>query len=143
MSGFLIDTNVLSEYAKPVPNPQVLLWFERTDPNALYASVITFGEILFGIEDLAFGKRRSELELWLRDGLPRWFGARSLQVTNEIAARWGKLTAQAKRRGLTLHTLDGLIAATALEHDLALVTRNVKDFDSLGCRIVNPWADTP
>ena len=139
MSGYLVDTNVISEFAQPTPNFSVMLWFQEADPDELYASVVTFGEIRLGIENLPAGKRRSDLEGWLQTGLPGWFASNLLPVTRNIADRWGRLTIEAKRKGMMLTTADGLIAATALEHGLTLVTRNVKDFDGLGVAILNPW----
>ncbi len=136
---YLIDTNVLSEFAKPFPSPDVKVWFDEADPDTLFASVITLGEIRLGIEDMQAGKRRTELEGWVENGLPAWFAANLLPVTKGIADRWGRVTIQGRRKGLNLATADGLIAATALEHDFTIVTRNVKDFAGLGVRILNPW----
>jgi predicted nucleic acid-binding protein len=136
---YLIDTNVLSEFAKPLPNPDVKLWFDKTNPDTLFASVVTLGEIRLGIEGMPAGKRRTELEGWLENGLPAWFAANLLPVTKRIADRWGRVTIRARRTGLNLATADGLIAATALEHDFTLVTRNAKDFAGLGVTILNPW----
>jgi predicted nucleic acid-binding protein len=93
--------------------------------------LISFGEIRKGIERLAVGKRRTELE--------QWFEERLLPVTKAVAARWGVLSAGALDKGTPLPNIDGLIAATALEHDLTLVTRNVKDFVGLEVTIANPW----
>lgn len=81
MGGFLIDTNVISEFVKPEPSLQVKRWFEAADPESLFASVITFGEIRIGIEDLAEDKRRAALEQWLEQGVPDWFQANLLPVT--------------------------------------------------------------
>ncbi len=139
MNGSLIDTNVISEFAKANPDPNVIRWFQAADPDTLFASVVTLGEIRLGIEDLPMGKRRRDLELWLTTGLPAWFAANLLPVTKEIAERWGRATIEAKRKGLMLATADGLIAATALDHDLTLVTRNTKDFAGLGVALLNPW----
>jgi toxin FitB len=139
VSGFLVDTNVISEFVKPQPDAQVIRWLESADPESLFASVITFGEIRLGIEDLAPGKRRADLEQWFDQGLPQWFEDHLLPVTKAIVDRWGRLTIQAKRRGVTITTADGLITATALEHDLAIVTRNVKDFAETGATVLNPW----
>ena len=139
MSGFLIDTNVISEFTKPDPNSHVRRWFQMVDPNTLFASVITFGEIRLGIENMPAGKRRIDLEHWLEKGLPGWFAANLLPVTKEIADRWGRVTIEAKRKGMMLATADGLLAGTALEHGLTLVTRNVKDFAGLGVMLLNPW----
>ena len=85
------------------------------------------------------GKRRADLEKWLDQGLPEWFDSNLLPVTKAIAERWGRLTIQAKRKGITITTADGLIAATALEHELAIVTRNTKDFAETGVALLNPW----
>ncbi len=139
MSGFLVDTNVISEFIKPQPDARVIGWLEAADPDSLFASVITLGEIRVGIEALPTGKRRTELEDWLEHGLPDWFDTHLLPVTKPIVDRWGRLTILAKRRGVTITTADGLIAATALEHDLAIVTRNTKDFAETGAAITNPW----
>ena len=136
---FLIDTNVISEFVRPKPSLQVKHWFESADPESLFASVVTFGEIRLGIEDLPEGKRRAALEQWLEEGVPEWFQANLLPVTKAIADRWGQMTIQAKRKGVTISTADGLIAATALEHDLTLVTRNAKDFAVVGVKLFNPW----
>ena len=137
--GFLIDTNVVSEFVKPEPSLQVKLGFESAVPDLLFASVITFGEIRLGIDDLPVGRRRAALEQWLEVGVPEWFQANLLPVTKSIADRWGQMTIQAKRKGVTISTADGLIAATALEYDLTLVTRNEKDFAGVGVKLFNPW----
>jgi predicted nucleic acid-binding protein len=100
---------------------------------------LSFGEIRKGIERLALGNRRTELEGWLESDLERWFEERVLQVTRAIAERWGVLSARALDKGTPLPNIDGLIAATAIEHDLTLVTRNVKNFADLGVTILNPW----
>ena len=139
MSGFLIDTNVISEFVKSKPNPRVVHWFESADPDTLFASVLTLGEIRMGIENMPLSKRRAELEQWLEQGVPAWFQSNLLPVTEAIADRWARLTIQAKKRGAQVDTADGLIAATAVEHKLSIVTRDVKDFEELGIGIVNPW----
>ena len=141
MGGFLIDTNVISEFVKPVPSLKVKRWFETADPESLFASVMTFGEIRLGIEDLAIGKRRTELAHWLEEGVPDWFQENLLPVTRAITGRWGQITIQAKRKGMTIATADGLIAATAIEHGLTLVTRNIKDFAGIAVPLLNPWEE--
>lgn len=139
MIGSLLDTNIISAFAKPEANQPVIDWLKTAAPETLFVSVITIGELRLGIEDLPAGKRRSQLEQWLAEGLPEWFETNVLPVTKAIGERWGRLTIEAKRKGMTLGTPDGLIAATALEHDLTLVTRNVKDFAGLGVPLLNPW----
>ena len=139
MTGFLLDTNVLSEFARAQAADQhVDRWLKVTPEETLFASVLTFAEIRRGIELLPVGKRRTQLEEW-QDDLQISFAARLLPVTKSIGDRWAVLSAQAQRRGTPLAIMDGLIAATALEHDLTVVTRNVKDFAGLGVPILNPW----
>ena len=108
-------------------------------PGSLYASVLTLAEIRRGIEILPASKRRSQLEQWLEGELLESFGTNLLPVTRAIGDRWAVLSARAQRRGAPLAVIDGLIAATALEHDLILATRNVRDFLDLGVSIFNPW----
>jgi predicted nucleic acid-binding protein len=139
VQGYLIDTNVISEFVKPAPNPEVLQWFRNVAPATLFVSAITLGEIRLGIENLHVGKRRTDLEAWLENGLPAWFASNLLPVTAGVADRWGRLTIQAKRKGIAVSTADGLIAATAFEHGLTLVTRNSRDFERLGIAVVDPW----
>jgi toxin FitB len=140
MSGFLIDTNVLSEYNRPGgPDAGVKRWLEATDRQSQYVSVITLAEIQKGIELLAAGRRRAQLEEWLRQDLEAWFSGRVLPVDRQVAARWASLVAQGSRSGRPLPTVDSLIAATALAYDLIIVTRNARDFEGSGAAIVNPW----
>jgi len=140
MSGFLLDTNVLSEFnRRGDPNPRVKQWLEAADPGSLYASVLTLAEIRFGVELLPTSKRRTLLEEWLDRDLPAWFDGRVLPVDRSIADRWGVLRAQAQMKGRPLSVVDGLLAATALEHGLTIVSRNVGDFGSIGLPVVNPW----
>jgi len=140
MSGFLLDTNVLSEFnRRGDPNPLVKRWLEATDPGSLYASVLTLAEIRFGVELLPPSKRRTQLEEWLDRDLPAWFDDRVLLVDRSIADRWGVLRAQAQMKGRPLSVVDGLLAATALEHGLTLVSRNVGDFAADGLTVINPW----
>ena len=142
MNGFLLDTNVLSEFKRRgEPNPHVKAWLSGANPDLLYVSVLSLGEILKGIERLPLGSRRSDLEQWLEYDLQKWFEERLLSVTPAIAKRWGVLTAQALDKGRPLTVIDGLLAATAMVHDLTLVTRNVKHFADLGLHLFNPWEE--
>lgn len=139
MDGFLLDTNVLSEFARSQPADQrVDRWLKSIPDEMLYASVLTFAEIRRGIDLLPAGKRRTQLEQWL-DDLDRSFSERLLPVTKAIGERWALLSAQAKLRGVTVSVFDGILAATAVECDLTVATRNVKDFAGLGVRLINPW----
>jgi predicted nucleic acid-binding protein len=140
VSGFLVDTNVLSEFSRRgEPEMRVKSWLTAAIPGSLYASVLTLAEIRRGIELLPASKRRAQLEQWLETELIESFGANLLPVTKAIADRWAVFSARAQERGAPLAIIDGLIAATALEHELTLVTRNVKDFADLEVNLFNPW----
>ena len=134
--SYLIDTKVISELRRKQPDANVVAWFERRTPQSLFLSVLTLGEIRKGIERLIDAKRRQILVDWLQVELPTFFLGRVLSVDAPVADRWGRLQGEASR---SLPAIDGLLAATALQHDLTLVTQNVKDFQDLGVNIVNPW----
>ena len=140
MSGFLVDTNVLSEFnRRGEPDRLVKQWLEAADTDSLYASVLTFGEIRLGVELLPPSKRRTQLEQWLDRDLPEWFEGRILPVDQAIADRWGLMRAQAQHIGRPLSVVDALLAATAQRHDLTIVSRNVSDFSVVGLAVLNPW----
>lgn len=140
MNGFLLDTNIPSELLRPRPDVNVADWLKRQLHETLFVSVVTLGELRRGAALLTEqSARRTELERMIHDNIPAWFGDRILPVTRAIAERWGVLDAERQRAGRPLNLADGLIAATALEHNLTLVTRNVKDFDHLGLPLHNPW----
>ncbi len=133
--SYLIDTNVLSELVRPKPDAAVLHWFANTPDHALFLSVLSLGEIRKGVEKLTDTQRREKLRLWLEHDLRDWFGPRILPVGPEVADHWGRLLAQA---GRPVPAIDSLLAATALHHDLRLVTRNTRDFDYVGQVDINP-----
>jgi predicted nucleic acid-binding protein len=139
MSGFLLDTNVLSELIKSKPDAKVVQWIEGTDESVLFLSVLTLGEIRNGIARLRSGSRRGRLESWLQVDLPGRFQDRILPVDEAIADRWGAISAMSAAKGKPLPVIDGLLAATALHHDLMLVTRNGSDVAATGVAILNPW----
>ena len=134
--SYLIDTNVVSELIRQSPSHEVLGWVNRTPDDALYLSVLTIGEIRKGIENPETVSRRETLRLWLEQELTDWFGDRLLPIDRGVADRWGTLLAQA---GRPLPAVDSLLAATALHHNLRMVTRNVTDFQFAGLEVVNPW----
>ena len=139
MSGFLLDTNCVSELVRVKPDPRVLEWMEAADESLLYLSVLTLGEIRKGLAALAQGRRRTQLEAWLEGDLRGRFSGRILLVDAAVADRWGLLAAQARRNGVTLPIVDGLLAATALHHNLTMVSRNVCDFAAARVPVFNPW----
>src|SRR5260370_11829974 len=118
MSGFLLDTNCLSELVSVKPEPRVIEWMEATDEGLLYLSVLTLGEVRKGLAGLALGKRRTQIETWLEVELKARFSGRILPIDAPVADRWGSLAAQAKRRRTALPIIDGLLAATALPYNL-------------------------
>lgn len=141
MSGFLLDTNCISELVRAKPSASVLHWVDAADERLLYLSVLTLGEIRKGIAILPATSRRTGLETWLEVELKTRFAGRTLSIDNQIADRWGLLAAVAKHAGKTLSAVDCLLAATALHHNLAIVTRNVADFAVCQVQIVNPWEE--
>lgn len=139
MSGFLLDTNVISELVRAKPEPRVTAWIEATNENLLYLSVLTLGEIRKGIASLRSSPRRVVLEAWLASDLAVRFANRILPVDESVADRWGRIAAESAVEGSPLSVIDGLLAATALHHNLTLVSRNVKDFATPGVPLFNPW----
>ena len=139
MSGFLFDTNIPSETVKLRPEARVTAWIKQQASDTLYLSVVSIGELRRGFVPLPKGPRRTRLEQWLENDVMLWFDERILPVTKEIADRWGVIDGTCQMRGTPANTADGMIAATALEHGLIVVTRNVRDFASLGVQLFNPW----
>lgn len=139
MNGFLLDTNVISELIKSRPDNNLLHWIDETEETILFLSVLTLGEVRHGIERLSPGKRRGRLESWLTVDLRLRFQDRILTVNEAIAERWGALSARAAKKGRPVPVIDGLLAATALHHDLILVTRNDTDVTGTGVPTLNPW----
>ena len=134
--SYLIDTCALSEIVKPRPEPRLIDWFASVNSEALFVSALTLGEIRRGVERLPPGRKRERIGAWLEIELVQWFGERVLPIDAGVSDEWGRLAAKSAR---TLPAFDALIAATALRHRLALVTRNVADFAGLGVEVVNPW----
>lgn len=139
---YLLDTCAISEYVKPDPNANLHAWLQGTDDALMGISVISLGEIQSGISRLPDGKRKHRLRHWLENELVPRFEARILSVDLADTLRWGVLTGEAKSRGETLPSVDALLAATALNRQLTLVTRNTKDFQRCGISLINPWKST-
>jgi predicted nucleic acid-binding protein len=137
--SFLLDTNVISEWAKPEPDPHVVAWLKAAAEDRVFLSVASLAEIRRGIELMPPGKRRDRLALWLTEDLPVRFEGRILDISGKIADAWGMIMARGQKAGANVGTLDAFFAATAEVHGLTLVTRNVRDFQKLGIRLLNPW----
>lgn len=140
--SFLLDTNVVSEWVKPRPDPRVVAWIADVDEDRVFLSVVTVGELRHGIERLPAGRRRERLDEWLRDELPHRFEGRVLSIDAAVADAWGMIVAQRERAGRPIGAIDAFVAATAEVHDLTLVTRNASDFRSSVKTILDPWTRT-
>ena len=138
----LLDTCVLSELVKPRPAPAVVSWFEAAADPDLHVSVLTLGEIAKGARRLPTGAKRARIETWLAQ-LRTEFADRIVGVNDETAILWGRLAAEAEKRGRSLTVVDGLLAATAIHLRMPLVTRNVDDFKGIALSIINPWDSRP
>ena len=134
----LLDTCVLSELYKPEPLVAVYEAVNNIPDEHLCLSVITLGEIGKGIALLPDGQRKQALLQWFT-AIEYEYSERLLPITAETAAIWGKMTAKAQQDGFIIPASDGLIAATALQHGLHLMTRNVKDFEPTHVMLINPW----
>ena len=137
--GFLLDTCVISELARPRPDAGVIAWLSDADETNFYLSVLCLGELEQGIAKLPASARRRRIEQWVREDLAGRFAGRILPIDARIAARWGAISGAARARGKPLPVVDALLAASALEHDLTVATRNTADFVRCGARCINPW----
>ena len=136
--GYLIDTCLISELRRSVPSESVKTWFQTCEETQLFISVLTIGEIKYGIQRLANGKKKEELQKWFNQVIDS-FSNRVLPITQHICITWAIMRSTAENNGLQLSVIDGLLAATAKENNLILVTRNIKDFEPTNINIVNPW----
>jgi toxin FitB len=137
---FLLDTNVVSEWARPQPDPGLTSWLSAVDEDDLYLSVVTVAEVRRGAERLAAGRRRRAIEAWIaRDVLQR-FDQRLIGIDVAIAESWGTITANCESRGRPISAMDAFVAACAEYHGLTLVTRNAADFTGVVRTLVNPWS---
>ena len=140
MSGFLLDTNVISEPNRPRPDPKVVGWLAQADERTLFLSLLTLGEIRSGIVKLGGGRQGLRFE-GLLASLKQRFEGRVLPIDEPVVDRWGRLIGSGLARGVRLPGVDALLAATALHHNLILVTRNVRDMAGTGVGLFNPWED--
>ncbi len=139
MNGFLLDTNIVSELVRPRPDSRVTNWTDSADEEPLFLSVLTLGEVRKGITTVTDPARKGRLETWLSGGLIVRFEGRILGIDQAIADRWGQISGTLALRGTPLPVIDGLLAATALHHNLTLVTRNTRDVALTGAAVFDPW----
>jgi toxin FitB len=136
---YLLDTCLVSELVRKKPDAKVVKWVADCDEELTFLSVLTLGEIQKGISRLDEKKRRSALQMWLDSDLRVRFGERILTITSDIAQAWGVMQGEAETKGIGIPTIDGLIGATAITHNLTVVTRNVSDIAKTGAKVINPW----
>ena len=132
---YLVDANVLSEVTKPAPDPRAVAWLRRNEREVAVDPII-LGEIRFGILLLPVGRRRRQLERWFDEGVSR---ITCLPWDAAVGLRWAKLLADLRAAGRSMPIKDSLVAATALAHHLTVVTRNRRDFEHAGVRLVDPF----
>jgi predicted nucleic acid-binding protein len=137
--NYLLDTNAVSEWVNPRPNPGLIGWMESADEDRVFLSVISLAELRYGVDRMAGGARRSRLEQWLHDELPLRFEGRILSVDDTVAEAWGKTVARCETLGRPVGAMDAFLSAIADVHRLTLVTRNVSDFPTLKL-VLNPWS---
>ncbi|MGC2742321.1 MAG: type II toxin-antitoxin system VapC family toxin [Candidatus Angelobacter sp.] len=137
--SFLLDTNVVSEWIRPRPDPGVMAWCASVDEDRTFISVATIAELRYGIERLAAGRRRARLEDWIENALLNRFEGRILSIDVAIGDAWGRIVALADQEGRPANTIDAFLASTAELHHLTVVTRNIADFRKLTKSVFNPW----
>lgn len=139
---YLLDTNIISEFVSKKPNQKVLDYVNSLDENDIYLSVITIGEIRFGIEKLDKEKQKKKIKSlsdWLNNDLMQRFEGRVLDIDMETMLKWGKINAQLQKIGKPMPIMDSLIASSCLSKEFVLITRNEKDFYSFEIEMVNPF----
>jgi len=142
-TGWLLDTNVLSELRRPKPARRVVAFVAAQQLEQLYVSAVTLAEIRFGIERAADAQRRAQLHDWLTHRLRPMFAGRVLQVSEDVMFKWRLLVEEGRKTGHTFSQPDLIIAATALQHGLTVVSRDTADYLKARVPLLNPWDATP
>ena len=137
--AFLLDTNVVSETIRPRPDKTVLDWIEAQAPTDLFLAAQTIGELVRGARKVKEQARRERFKRWIEQDLARQFDGRVLPFDGRTAAVWGRLMGDGDRAGRPPAAADAQIAAVAIQHDLIIVTRNVKDFRNFDIQLFDPW----
>jgi len=143
MTGWLLDTNVLSELRRPKPDAKVVRFVSSQSLDLLFVSVVTFAEIRFGIELVNDAARRMELSDWLLHKLRPMFEDRALEISEDIILKWRLLVEEGRKIGHTFSQPDLIIAATALHHDLTIVSRDTSEYEKANVPVFNPWTTMP
>lgn len=138
---YLLDTCVISEIIKPLPDANVIAWVQDKNESNLFLSILTFGEIQKGIEKANDPARKKKLQLWVEQDLKQRFEGRIIPVDMAVSARWGVVQGQAELAGKPMSVIDGLIAVSGLVHHCIVVTRNVDDMAQSSVELLNPWSE--
>ena len=141
MTDWLLDTNILSELRRPKPEPNVVAFVTEQPLERLFVSTVTFAEIRFGIELLGDPHRRAELNDWLNHKLRPMFEQRTLAISEEVMFKWRLLVEAGRKAGHTFSQPDLIIAATALQHGLTVVSRDTAHYTRAGVPVLNPWTN--
>ncbi len=136
---YLLDTCVVSEIIRPLPDKNVISWIQDKSENSLYLSVLTFGEIEKGIEKSPDITRKKRLRLWVEEDLKKRFEGRIIPIDLDVSVRWGQIQGIAELSGKPMPSIDGLIAVSALVHNCIVVTRNISDMEQNSAELLNPW----
>lgn len=136
---YLLDTCVVSELVRPRPSPRVVQWIGEQAEEDLALSVLCLGELLKGIAKLPESSRKRQLHDWVESDLAQRFQRRILPVSVAVATRWGRIQGEAEAAGNRIPAIDSLLGATAIVHDLVVVTRNTADLARTCARLLNPW----
>lgn len=139
---YLLDTCVVSELVKKVPNQAVVSWVQSQNENNLYLSVLTLGEIEKGITKLQSSNKKTTLKLWLEEELMPRFKNRVIKVDAKVAIKWGALQAKSEIMGKPMPSIDGLIAVSGLVNNCIVVTRNISDMEQSQVKLLNPWLES-
>jgi toxin FitB len=142
VTGWLLDTNILSELRRPKPEPKVVSFVADQPLDALHISVVTLAEIRFGIEVLPDVARRSELNDWLAHKVRPMFEQRVLQITEDVLLKWRLLVEEGRKVGHTFSQPDLIIAATAQHHGLTIASRDTSDYEKAHVAVFNPWTQS-
>jgi predicted nucleic acid-binding protein len=143
VTGWLLDTNILSELRRPRPDTKVVAFVESKPLDLLFVSVVTFAEIRFGIERHADAGRRAELNDWLAQKVRPMFERRVLAISEDVMYKWRLLVEEGRKTGHTYSQPDLIIAATALHYSLTVVSRDTSDFERAHVPVLNPWHERP
>lgn len=143
MTGWILDTNILSELRRPRPEPRVLAFVAEQPLDRLYVSTVTFAEIRFGIERVSDPHQRAVLHEWLMNKVRPMFDQRVLPITEDVMYRWRLMVEEGRKANHTFTQPDLIIAATAAHHGFSVVTRDTGDYERTRVPLFNPWVDPP